>query len=137
MQIISQNHDKPLAGHFGRDRTLDLIYREYWWPNMSRDIATYTRACQLCIQNKQKLIQDTARYSLSHPQTLVKNWDRYDNWPTKNKTNPIQCHICSDRPFYRNEPLHTLPKNTHHRTSHRPTCRNCHTPPQHTHHHCI
>jgi len=54
MQIISQNHNKPLAGHFGRDRTLDLICREYWWPNMSRYIAAYTRACQFCTQNKTK-----------------------------------------------------------------------------------
>ena len=35
-------------GHPGRVKTLDLVTRTYWWPNISRDVAAYVKACELC-----------------------------------------------------------------------------------------
>lgn len=33
-ELISRHHDDPLAGHFGIDKTRELIARKYSWPNL-------------------------------------------------------------------------------------------------------
>ena len=51
-RIVEQHHDTPVAGHPGRFKTLELVSRNYWWPQMSRYINNYTRHCDLCIRSK-------------------------------------------------------------------------------------
>jgi hypothetical protein len=33
--IVEQHHDTRIAGHTGHFKTLELISRNYWWPQMS------------------------------------------------------------------------------------------------------
>lgn len=47
-ELLSIHHDDPLAGHFGRTRTLELVQRKYHWPNIDRDVAEYVQDCQVC-----------------------------------------------------------------------------------------
>jgi hypothetical protein len=51
-KIIKQHHDSLVAGHPGRWKTLELVSRNYWWPNMSRMIGRYTSTCNICLRNK-------------------------------------------------------------------------------------
>jgi hypothetical protein len=51
-RIIAQHHDSLIAGHPRRWKTLKLILRSYWWPNMSRMIGKYTSTCNTCLRNK-------------------------------------------------------------------------------------
>lgn len=51
-QIIYRTHSTGPAGHPGRVKTVDLVSRTYWWPNMSREIETFVQACQLCFRTK-------------------------------------------------------------------------------------
>jgi hypothetical protein len=51
-EIIQHQHNAPLAGHGGRNRTLELIARTYWWPTMRKDIEAYVSTCDLCQRNK-------------------------------------------------------------------------------------
>ena len=40
-EILELNHDDPLAEHFGKDKTIELVSRKYYWPSMKSDIARY------------------------------------------------------------------------------------------------
>ena len=40
-EVISYHHDDPLAGHFGIDKTRELVGRKYYWPNLKRDVESY------------------------------------------------------------------------------------------------
>ena len=51
-QIIYRTHSTGPAGHPGRVKTVDLISRTYWWPRMTRDVATFVQACDLCFRTK-------------------------------------------------------------------------------------
>jgi hypothetical protein len=51
-RIVAQHHDTAIAGHPGRWKTLELVSRNYWWPQMSRYIGIYVRHCDLCNRTK-------------------------------------------------------------------------------------
>ncbi|EEB89307.1 hypothetical protein MPER_12608 [Moniliophthora perniciosa FA553] len=51
-RIVEQHDDSHVAGHPGRFKTLELVSRNYWWPQMNRYIGQYTRTCQPCIRAK-------------------------------------------------------------------------------------
>jgi len=50
--IISQHHDTPLAGHYGRFKTVGDILRDYWWPTIQHDVKIYVEGCETCQQTK-------------------------------------------------------------------------------------
>lgn len=50
--IVSLCHDSRIAGHAGRWKTLELVSRNYWWPQMSRYIGQYMSTCNMCLCTK-------------------------------------------------------------------------------------
>ncbi len=41
-----------LAGHFGQNRTLELVRQSYTWPQMREYIRHYVKSCTVCGRNK-------------------------------------------------------------------------------------
>jgi hypothetical protein len=52
LRVMQLCHDHPLSGHYGREKTLDLIRRDYYWPRMREDIADFVRSCATCARTK-------------------------------------------------------------------------------------
>ena len=51
-EVLQSNHDNPLTGYFGYARTLELIWRKYYWPRMAKEIKAYMKSCTACQQAK-------------------------------------------------------------------------------------
>jgi len=51
-RVVSLCHDTKVAGHPGRWKTLELVSRNYWWPQMSRYIRQYVSTYDLCLRTK-------------------------------------------------------------------------------------
>ena len=47
-EILRHFHDDPLAGHFGVNRTEELIQRQFYWKGMRKEIQEYVRSCAIC-----------------------------------------------------------------------------------------
>jgi hypothetical protein len=45
-------HDSVFSGHFGPTRTINLVKRLFFWPDMVQDIRRYCEACNVCQRNK-------------------------------------------------------------------------------------
>ena len=69
--LISENHDVPLGGHFGAERTLDLVQRHWTWTGIARDIREYVRSCHECQRQKHL---NTTPAGLLHPIVAKRPW---------------------------------------------------------------
>jgi transposase InsO family protein len=47
-ELLKTYHDDPLAGHFGRAKTLELLARSYHWLNIEQDVKEYIDSCIVC-----------------------------------------------------------------------------------------
>jgi len=54
--IVRETHARGLARHFGRDKTVEEVERQFYWPSLKKDVAkiasTYN-TCQLAKQKRQ------------------------------------------------------------------------------------
>lgn len=46
--ILDLAHDSSFAGHQGVRKTLDRVWRNFWWPGVRRDVSRYCRTCHTC-----------------------------------------------------------------------------------------
>ncbi|KIO15013.1 hypothetical protein M404DRAFT_78252, partial [Pisolithus tinctorius Marx 270] len=53
LRVLRFKHDHPLSGHFGQNRTLELIRHEYTWPGLRTFVKDYVRSlCTTCARAK-------------------------------------------------------------------------------------
>jgi hypothetical protein len=52
LRVLQYRHDHPLSGHFGQNRTLKLIRREYTWPGIRTYVKDYVSSCTTCSRAK-------------------------------------------------------------------------------------
>ena len=50
--IMEEHHDSKYSGHLGIHKTVQLIKRSYWWPQMREHIKKFVRSCHSCQRNK-------------------------------------------------------------------------------------
>jgi transposase InsO family protein len=72
-RIVEQHHDTHIAGHPGHFKTLKLVARNYWWPQMSHYIGQYIKTCDLCCRTKLQHRRPTGELHLS--ETPNEPWD--------------------------------------------------------------
>ena len=52
MELISRHHDDPLAGHFGIEKTRELLARKYYWPTLRHNVDAYLKGYDVCLALK-------------------------------------------------------------------------------------
>ena len=71
-RIMNSERNSGMAGHFGRERTMELPSRNFYWPNMEMDIRKYCNQCNNCQRMK---APRHAKHGLLHPIELsCKPW---------------------------------------------------------------
>ena len=49
---LLEAHDIPLGGHFGREKTLANLARNFFWSGMTKDVEDFVKSCSNCQRNK-------------------------------------------------------------------------------------
>jgi hypothetical protein len=52
VEVLRECHDAKFSRHLGRDKTLELVSRNYYWPGMSRLVREFVQTCDICARNK-------------------------------------------------------------------------------------
>ena len=52
VEVLKSNHDIPMAGHQGMDRTKERIQQNFYWYRMKKDIQNFVSSCHSCNINK-------------------------------------------------------------------------------------
>ncbi len=52
LQVLQSRHDSPSARHFGYNKTMELISRDFWWPQMWKIVKDYVTTCDTFSRSK-------------------------------------------------------------------------------------
>src|SRR3979490_2848059 len=52
LQVLQFKHDHILSGHFGINKTFELVRRDFNWPGMRSYIKDYCKSCTTCMRSK-------------------------------------------------------------------------------------
>jgi hypothetical protein len=52
LDILHSRHDSNIVGHVGIAKTLELVSRDYWWPQQRHFIQQYVKSCDICARGK-------------------------------------------------------------------------------------
>jgi len=52
LRVLQYHHNHVLAGHLGQNKTLELIWRHYIWPNIHNNIQKFCKSCITCMRSK-------------------------------------------------------------------------------------
>jgi len=45
VEIIRLHHDIPIVGHRGQWKMVELVTRNYWWPEATKEVKRYVEGC--------------------------------------------------------------------------------------------
>ena len=51
-ELISRYHDDSLAGHFGIEKTRELVTLKYYQETLRHNVKVYVRGCDVCLASK-------------------------------------------------------------------------------------
>ena len=69
LKILQARHDFLAAGYFGFNKTIELVARDYWWPQMWKYVKDFVRSCDTCAKAKAPRHQP---HGLLHPLPIPK-----------------------------------------------------------------
>nr|KYP51637.1 Transposon Ty3-I Gag-Pol polyprotein [Cajanus cajan] len=53
--LVSESHEGGLMGHFGVQKTLEILQEHFYWPHMKRDVHKFCDHCIICKKAKSKV----------------------------------------------------------------------------------
>ena len=55
LEIIWLHHNVPVAEHRGKWKTTELVTRNYWWPEVTKDVGKYMEEYNMCQRMKNRI----------------------------------------------------------------------------------
>jgi hypothetical protein len=63
-RVMASEHNSKVLQHFGREQSLELILRDFYWPIIESIIQKYCNKCDNCQQRKSA---QHAKHGMLHP----------------------------------------------------------------------
>ena len=52
LQTLQSRYDLLTTGHFGINKTIELVSGDFWWPQMWKLVKEFVRTCNVCARTK-------------------------------------------------------------------------------------
>jgi len=65
VEVIRLYHDMPVRGHKGQWKTVKLVTRNFWWPEITREVKYYVERCDACQHNKNQMQSPAGKLMLN------------------------------------------------------------------------
>ena len=65
VEVVQLHHDMLAVGHRRRWKTVELVTRNYWWPEVTRNVGKYVEECNLCQRMKNRTEEPVGKLKLS------------------------------------------------------------------------
>ena len=52
LRVLQSQHDFLSAGYFGFNKTMELISKDFWWPQMWKSVKEFVTTCDICSHSK-------------------------------------------------------------------------------------
>ena len=47
-ELLRRHYDDELAGHYGTEKTAELLTRKYYWEGLNKTVKKYMESCDIC-----------------------------------------------------------------------------------------
>ena len=54
IEVIRLYYDVPVVEYGGRQKIMELVTRNYWWPGITKDVERYMDSCDICQRMKNR-----------------------------------------------------------------------------------
>ena len=54
--LVQEAHEGGLMGHFGVQKTLDILHEHFYWPHMKHDVHKWCEKCLVCKRSKSRVM---------------------------------------------------------------------------------
>ena len=65
VEIIQLHYNTLIVGHRKKQKTTELVTRNYQWPEVTRDVGKYVEGCDMCQRIKNKIELPVGKLKLS------------------------------------------------------------------------
>ena len=72
MEMVQLHHDTLVAGHRGRWKMTELVMRNYWWLEVTKDVGKYIEGCDVCQKIKNRIEAPVGKLMMN--EVLKKAW---------------------------------------------------------------
>ena len=64
-EIVQLHHNVLVARHGGKQKTIELVIRNYQWPGITNNVGRYIERCDMCqkIKNRTKIPEEKLKLS--------------------------------------------------------------------------
>ena len=69
--VLRHNHDAPVAGYFGKVKTLECLCCDRYWINIPKDVDDYCGRCSICQQSKLSMCAPLQSIPIEQPWQII------------------------------------------------------------------
>ncbi len=66
-QVLQVRHDTLVVGHFGFNKTMELVFHDYWWPQLWKFVKEFMRSCDVCAHAKNLSLPSWTSLAITNP----------------------------------------------------------------------
>ena len=102
--MVLKAHEPPFCSYFGVKKIIEIVFRNWWWPDLPKEVERIVFACVICQQVGPKRKKDKAPIeTIDGRRTMGDRHNRLSQWFCSQCSRRIGRMCSSMQPFFTND----------------------------------